>query len=56
MQNSISIEISNNTGIADTALYVFITDGNNNFYKIDADNNWVATAQTTACSISASPH
>ncbi len=51
MQNSISIEISNNTGIADTALYVFITDGNNNFYKIDADNNWVATAQATACSV-----
>lgn len=51
MKNLISIEISNNTGIADSGLYVFITDGNDNFYHINAVNRWVAEAQTAACSI-----
>lgn len=51
MKNLITIHIANNTGIEDTALYVFIADGDNNFYKLDAANNWVATAQTTACNV-----
>jgi hypothetical protein len=51
MNNAVSILISNKTGIADADLYVFITDGNNNFYKVDAANSWTATPQTTACSV-----
>jgi hypothetical protein len=51
MKNLITINISNNTGIDDKKLYVFITDGNNNFYKVDSKNNWTATAQNTACSV-----
>lgn len=51
MENFVSVLISNNTGISDSDLYVFVTDGNNNFYLLDAANNYQATAQSAACSI-----
>lgn len=51
MENFVSVLISNNTGISDSSLYVFVTDGNNNFYLLNAANNYQATAQSAACSI-----
>lgn len=51
LQNVVEVLISNNTGLASDALYVYITDGNNNFYKVDSSNGWTAAINATACCI-----
>jgi hypothetical protein len=51
LKNQVKVIVSNNTGIANNALYVFITDGNNQFYNVDAANKWVATPQSTVCNV-----
>lgn len=52
LQNVVEVLISNNTGLANDALYVYITDGNNNFYKVDSTNHWTATINSGgACCI-----
>lgn len=51
VKNAVEVVIANSTGINADDLYVYITDGNNNFYLVDATNNWTATAQSTMCNI-----
>ncbi len=51
LQNVVEVLISNNTGIANDTLFVYITDGNNNFYKVDTDNSWTAAINSSACCI-----
>lgn len=51
LQNVVEVLISNNTGLTNESLYVYITDGNNNFYKVDSSNGWTAAINATACCI-----